>query len=328
MASTAKVPLFGNVAKAVTVNLEATAGAQIGANLLLPDGRVGTLDQLRKLFGSTVINNGKQIDSTDDLEEGRFNWYGNVGTRDVAGTTYTAAQGDNDTILRGIDDAGLVITVPAGAFVPDVTLYALQGAAGAVKFVAGAGVTFLPADSAQTRAKGSLIGLKQTAPDVWEPAGDLAYFAPATTLTGNPTNASAQPVNIALTADGHVLIRRSGVLVSAKVKAGEVVFTPTGNLSSTDVQAALAELDDEKIARSLLTAKGDLIVASAPGVPQRLPRGTLGQVPTVQADGSIAYATPSAGGTAGEILVASGIVPATMLTTTDETDFVYESVHP
>jgi len=237
--------------QSVLIDPAATVGAQIGVNLLLPDGSVGTLAQLRTLFGSTgsITNttvNGNEINSTDDLEEGRYNWYGNVDTRDVSAATHIADQGDNDTILRGTAAGGLTITVPAGACVIGATLYALQGAAGAVKFVAGSGVTFLPSDSAATRDQGSLIAIKQTSQDVWEPVGDLAYFAPAATLTGNPSNASAQPVNIPLTADGHVLIRRGGVLVSGKVAASEVTFAPTGNLASTDVQGALNELDAEK----------------------------------------------------------------------------------
>jgi hypothetical protein len=256
--------------QSVLIDPAATNGAQIGVNLLLPDGSVGTLAQLQALFGSTgsITNttvNGNEINSTDDLEEGRYNWYGNVDTRDVSADTHIADQGDNDTILRGTAAGGLTITVPAGACVIGATLYALQGAAGAVKFVAGSGVTFLPSDSAATRNQGSLIAIKQTSQDVWEPVGDLAYFAPAATLTGNPSSASAQPVNIPLTTDGHVLIRRGGVLVSGKVAALEVTFAPTGNIASTDVQAALAELDTEKVDKTqLASAVGAGMVGNTP----------------------------------------------------------------
>jgi|GEM_PF-3316490 len=256
--------------QSVLIDPAATNGAQIGTNLLLPDGSVGTLAQLQALFGSTgsITNttvNGNEINSTDDLEEGRYNWYGNVDTRDVSADTHIADQGDNDIILRGTAAGGLTITVPAGACVIGATLYALQGAAGAVKFVAGSGVTFLPSDSAATRDQGSLIAIKQTSQDVWEPVGDLAYFAPAATLTGNPSSASAQPVNIPLTTDGHVLIRRGGVLVSGKVAASEVTFAPTGNLASTDVQGALAELDTEKVDKvQLASAVGAGMVGNTP----------------------------------------------------------------
>ncbi len=46
-----------------------------------------------------------------------------------------------------------------------------------------------------------------------------------------------------------------------------------------------------------MTAIGDLIVGGVAGIPTRFPIGTTGQVPTVQSNGTLAYATPSSGGT-------------------------------
>lgn len=361
----AKVALYANPAKAALVDLDATNGAIVGKNLFWSDGSLVTQEQLTGGVSKTVVKGAPG--TTDELPEGRFNWYGNVTTKDVAATAYTAGQADNDTILRGTADAGLTITVPAGEFTPDVTLYACQGATGAVQFVAGAGVTFLPADSAQTRDQGSVIGLKQTALDVWEPVGDLAYTFPATSVHANPTAADAQPVAMAATADKQVLKRVGTTLQWVQQKAADVTFTPTGNLASIDVQGALAELDTEKvsyvaladnasatpgaqlvgfkpsgnltsskvgdalreldskkIAKSLLTTRGDLIVADATGQPVRLPRGAVGQVLTVQADGSLAYATNAAtGGTGGEMLVADGMsAPPVQLTNEAQDDYV------
>lgn len=245
----------------VVVDAAATCGAQIGVNLLLPDGSLGTVDKLRALFGSTsstVVGSGP--DTTDDLPQGQFNWYGNVYSKDVAATTYTAGQGDNNVILRGTAASGLTISVPAGDFIVGTTLYALQGDAGAVQFVAGDGVTFLPADSAQTRDQGSVIGLKQTSPNVWEPVGDLAYFFPATSVHANPSAADAQPVALAATADKQVLKRVGTTLQWVQQIAADVAFTPAGNLASADVQAALVELDTEKAsipgAETFATAAG------------------------------------------------------------------------
>lgn len=184
--------------------------------------------------------------STDELPEGVYNWYGNVGTRDIAEASYLASRADNSAILRGTHPAGLTITIPAGACQPDATIYALQGDVGPVQFLPGEGVTFLPADSAQTRDQGSLIGLKQTAPDVWEPVGDLAYFFPATSVHANPTSADAQPIALAATATKQVLKRIGTALQWVQQIASDVLFTPAGNLVATDVQAALAELDTEK----------------------------------------------------------------------------------
>jgi hypothetical protein len=44
-----------------------------------------------------------------------------------------------------------------------------------------------------------------------------------------------------------------------------------------------------------MSAKGDLIAGGASGAPVRVPAGTTGQVPTMQADGSVAYQDPAAG---------------------------------
>lgn len=72
-----------------------------------------------------------------------------------ATTARTATAPDNNQIIEGTNAAGLTITIDTQAthgFPAGATLYALQGAAGPVKFVAGTGVTFQPSDSTQTRA--------------------------------------------------------------------------------------------------------------------------------------------------------------------------------
>lgn len=91
--------------------------------------------------------------------------------------------------------------------------------------------------------------------------------------------------------------------------ASAVSFTPSGLIVATDVQAALAELDTEKIAKSTLTTDGDLLTRSG-GVPARITRAdlaadpafsgtyeplvdrvgaTTGQVPKLQVDGTLAF---------------------------------------
>lgn len=67
---------------------------------------------------------------------------------------------------------------------------------------------------------------------------------------------------------------------SAAHAASAISSTPAGNLSATDVQAALAELDSEKLATglaillSLIDAKGDLIVGTADNTAARLGVGS------------------------------------------------------
>lgn len=52
------------------------------------------------------------------------------------------------------------------------------------------------------------------------------------------------------------------VLVADPI-ASEVPFTPTGGISATNVQSAIAELDGEAIPKSIIDAKGDLLVGTA-----------------------------------------------------------------
>lgn len=52
--------------------------------------------------------------------------------------------------------------------------------------------------------------------------------------------------------------------------AENMAFTPAGDVAATDVQAAIEELDDEKLAKATWTAKGDLMAATAADTPARL----------------------------------------------------------
>lgn len=74
MSRLAKIPLYGNIAKAVTVNLAATEGAQIGVNLLLDDGTLATTAKLKTLFGAGT-SSATGPDTTDALDEGSFHLY-------------------------------------------------------------------------------------------------------------------------------------------------------------------------------------------------------------------------------------------------------------
>ncbi len=57
-------------------------------------------------------------------------------------------------------------------------------------------------------------------------------------------------------------------------------FTPAGNIAAATVQDAIEELDDEKLAISTFTTKGDLVAASAADTPVRLGVGTNAYVLT------------------------------------------------
>lgn len=53
-----KVPLFGNVARTALIDPEATKGATIGGNLLLPNGQVATKAALIEYLGITTTSGG------------------------------------------------------------------------------------------------------------------------------------------------------------------------------------------------------------------------------------------------------------------------------
>ncbi len=81
----------------------------------------------------------------------------------------------------------------------------------------------------------------------------------------------------------------------------EVIFTPAGNISATNVQNAIVEVDAEKIPISIVDAKGDLIVATANDTLARLGVGTDGYILTASAAAAsgMAWAIGTAGATGG-----------------------------
>lgn len=95
---------------------------------------------------------------------------------------------------------------------------------------------------------------------------------------------------------------------TALVAAAGVTFVPYGNIASSNVQAALSELDDEKMTNPM-TASGDIIYGGTSGAPTRLAKGDDGQylklasgVPSWAAGGGglanvVEDTTPQLGGT-------------------------------
>jgi hypothetical protein len=109
-----RVPLFGNVAKSVTVDADATDGATIGVNLRKPDGTLVTLDELGG--GSTAPPN--DLTTTDDLDEGGYNLYfTNKRAQDAVGGilvdsssidfTYDTAAPSITATLKDLPNSGL-----------------------------------------------------------------------------------------------------------------------------------------------------------------------------------------------------------------------------
>lgn len=69
----ASVPMFRNMLKSITVDTEATKGAQVGVNLLAPDGSLVKWSDILNV--STTPASSLSNNTTDDLDEGQFNLY-------------------------------------------------------------------------------------------------------------------------------------------------------------------------------------------------------------------------------------------------------------
>lgn len=68
---TVKVPLYGSPIRAVQLDERATEGAVFGVNLKWPDGRLVQEDD----FSTSAPGGSGAISTTDDLDEGRWNFY-------------------------------------------------------------------------------------------------------------------------------------------------------------------------------------------------------------------------------------------------------------
>jgi len=75
MPKLARVPIHRtSPTQTIMVEPGATRGAQIGTNLLMPDGTLATAAKLQKLIGATP-SGSSDLGTTDDLEEGAWNLY-------------------------------------------------------------------------------------------------------------------------------------------------------------------------------------------------------------------------------------------------------------
>jgi len=116
MAKSVRVPIHRtSPTQTVQVEVGATVGAQIGVNLLMPDGSLVTTAKLQALFGDGTPSDGS-INTTDDLEEGQWNlWFTDRRAQDAVGgiladtatidLAYTAGTSITAT-LKDLTDSG------------------------------------------------------------------------------------------------------------------------------------------------------------------------------------------------------------------------------
>jgi hypothetical protein len=126
-----------------------------------------------------------------------------------------------------------------------------------------------------------------------------------------------------LTTDGTGTLAWSTVSAGGPASASSVTTTPAGNLVATNVQAALDELDAEKLNVSGGTVTGALTINGVstlgPVTNVKISGGTNGQVLTTDGLGTLAWATVSGGGGGGDVMGPSSAVTDNALVRYDST---------
>lgn len=158
------------------------------------------------------------------------------------------------------------------------------------------GVVQLAADGATTAGlavQGSDARLAAAATHVAD--SSAAHAASAVAFTP-ASGIAATDVQAAIVEDAGDLAAHLADTTAAHA-ASAVAFTPTGTIAATDVQAAIAEVASEAAGgfANPMTTQDDLILGGASGTPDRLAKGTDGQVLTVDPiTHHLVWATPSA----------------------------------
>ena len=93
------------------------------------------------------------------------------------------------------------------------------------------------------------------------PPRDTHANRPAATAVAKGTKYSCSDHNLIYHSDGAVWTTWA-TLTSGAVAASAVTFSPTGSVAATDVQAAIAEVDSEKVAKSLFDANTVLVATT------------------------------------------------------------------
>ena len=161
-------------------------------------------------------------------------------------TARTLSFEDSNCLIEFTSASAVTVTVPKDILLDDCNVYFTQGGAGQVTLVAGVGVTIEYSDTLKTRTQESTIGIKQKQTNAFELFGDYEPLALAKSALIRAPNSNGAPAWVAPTADSQKLKQVSGALAWATDTASEIVNVPAGNISATNVQSALDELDTEK----------------------------------------------------------------------------------
>lgn len=113
--SKVKVPLFRtSPSRAVTIDADATVGARIGVDLLMPDGTLATTAKLQALLGSTPGNSNSGPTTTDELDEGAHNRYFTAARAAAAAPIQSVRQGSG-VLIDNTDPRNPVINATGGS---------------------------------------------------------------------------------------------------------------------------------------------------------------------------------------------------------------------
>ena len=253
--------------RAVTVDEAATCGAQIGVNLLLPDGSVGTLAKLQALFGSAAtVSDSSTISTTDDLEEGQFNlWFTDRRAQDAVGaivgnsanvtlnyTTGTSLVADLTDLANTGAGALLAITRDGKGRVTGTRAATITGTAGRVTVTNGDASTGLPTIDLATVTDAGGGALLRFVRDVW---GRVTGTSAAT--TDDLTEGAAKLYYTDARADARIALQKA-------TAGGLATLDGTGKLDASQLPAlAISEtfvVASQAAMLALTAQQGDVAV--------------------------------------------------------------------
>jgi hypothetical protein len=134
--------------------------------------------------------------------------------------------------------------------------------AGTFDASAGSGTGLVASVTAEGTAVGLIAGQVLPAASSANSRYYLVVSEPGTITSGNAPNIALSPPDIILSNGNEWTEIDVSQTITAQV-ASNVSFTPAGDLSSTNVQAALQELDTEKLALAGGTMTGELLIGTA-----------------------------------------------------------------
>jgi hypothetical protein len=134
--------------------------------------------------------------------------------------------------------------------------------AGTFDASAGSGTGLVASVTAEGTAVGLIAGQVLPAASSANSRYYLVVSEPGTITSGNAPNIALSPPDIILSNGNEWTEIDVSQTITAQV-ASNVSFTPAGDLSSTNVQAALQELDTEKLALAGGTVTGELLIGTA-----------------------------------------------------------------